>query len=401
MTTSGYAMRPELQDIVDEAARLLGAPTTLEDREFHLIAFGTQRADVDPVRQASILQRRSSQQVRDWFEQFGIATSPVPVRTPADPASGIVSRLCLPARWRGVTYGYLWVLDETRALSDPAVVAAADLAEHAGAFLAQQSRQREQDAFALNDLLSGDADSVRDASTRLADSGLLRRGEPVVAVVAGVWTSSAPSAPLSLNLWQLPRAILASAATTSTTLLVPLASTGDLTPALDAAERTLALYRQRLPAELADSLVAGIGGARADATLARGSWQEAGLAARVAGAVESLRPVAWWDRLGVYRLLAADAQVDLAALVIDEPIRRLLDSPDTDLRDTLARYLELAGNAAQTAAALMIHRQTLYYRLAKAEHLTGLDLRSGHDRLRLHLGLTLAPLLAAPAPSSG
>jgi len=51
------------------------------------------------------------------------------------------------------------------------------------------------------------------------------------------------------------------------------------------------------------------------------------------------------------------------------------------------------GNVAQTAAALHIHRQTLYARLAKAEQLTGLSLASGHDRLRLHLGLIIAPLL--------
>ena len=47
----------------------------------------------------------------------------------------------------------------------------------------------------------------------------------------------------------------------------------------------------------------------------------------------------------------------------------------------------------ETAAALHIHRQTLYYRLNKAENLTGLSLSNGHDRTRLHLGLMLAPLL--------
>ena len=48
-----------------------------------------------------------------------------------------------------------------------------------------------------------------------------------------------------------------------------------------------------------------------------------------------------------------------------------------------------------TATALHIHRQTLYARLAKAEQQTGLSLSNGHDRLRLHLGLILGPLLEA------
>ena len=56
-------------------------------------------------------------------------------------------------------------------------------------------------------------------------------------------------------------------------------------------------------------------------------------------------------------------------------------------------YLERAGNAQATAAALHIHRQTLYYRLGKAEAVTGLRFSDGHARLRLHLALMLFPLL--------
>jgi DNA-binding PucR family transcriptional regulator len=48
----------------------------------------------------------------------------------------------------------------------------------------------------------------------------------------------------------------------------------------------------------------------------------------------------------------------------------------------------------QTAAALNVHRQTVYYRVQRIEQVTGLDLARGDDRLVLHLGLTLAPVLA-------
>ena len=41
----------------------------------------------------------------------------------------------------------------------------------------------------------------------------------------------------------------------------------------------------------------------------------------------------------------------------------------------------------KTAAELGIHRQTLYYRLGKAERLTHRDLSDGDDRLAVHLGL--------------
>src|SRR6478672_5254030 len=79
-----WRVRPELQEIADEASRILDADVTVEDREFNLVAFGTQGEDVDAVRLESILRRHSTHQVREWFEQFGIASSPRPIRTPAD-----------------------------------------------------------------------------------------------------------------------------------------------------------------------------------------------------------------------------------------------------------------------------------------------------------------------------
>ena len=108
-----------------------------------------------------------------------------------------------------------------------------------------------------------------------------------------------------------------------------------------------------------------------------------------------MRPVARWRDLGLYRLLAAMPAADLSGLLLDPPVRRLLDAPDPDLLRTVRTYLERAGNVQETAAELHVHRQTLYYRLAKAEALTGLSFGNGHDRVRMHLGLMLGPLLGA------
>jgi DNA-binding PucR family transcriptional regulator len=56
-------------------------------------------------------------------------------------------------------------------------------------------------------------------------------------------------------------------------------------------------------------------------------------------------------------------------------------------------YLDHAGNAARTAAALSVHHQTLYYRLEKVEQFCGVDLDDGEARLQLHLGLVLAEVV--------
>lgn len=385
-------MRPELQEIADEASRILLGDVTIEDREFNLVAFGTQGPDVDEVRQSSILQRTSTPEIRTWFESFGIATSVQPVRTPADPDRGVRSRLCLPARWRGVTYGYIWSLDERTSLEDDSVARAMQLAEHAGAYLAQLSRQHEDNASAVVDVLSADMVAVGLAAIRIADRGSIARNVPVVAVVVGAWGAPLPHTVVP-NLLALPRHALADTGPNSTTLLLPARDSAGHDAAGDAAALVLDQYARELPPGWEGRLVAGIGDPRPDIALARASWLEARLAARVAVTQAATGPIVRWADLGIYRLLAAAPDAELTNVLLDEPVRRLLDEPDRTLADTVVAYLDRAGNVARTAADLHIHRQTLYGRLAKVERLTSLDLRQGRDRLRLHVGLLLAPLL--------
>lgn len=385
-------MRPELQDIVDEASTVLEADTTLEDTDFNLVAYANQRFDVDAVRQSSILHRGSTRPVREWFEQFGINRSPVPLRTPADPDQGLRTRLCFPARWRGVTYGYLWALDEETALDAPAVDLVAALAEHAAAYLAQLSRQSQDDAFVVADLLSTDADKVAQAVLRVSDRGLVGRGQPVTAVFVEVRPAGGP-VELVPNLWSLRRSVLVDHGPDNATLVVPLRSTGDDATARQVAAQALRLYTADLPPGWAGSLVAGVGDPRTDLGDLRASWLEARLSARVAATVESFGPIARWVDLGLYRLLAGVPARELAPLVLDPAVSALLGSPDVELRHTVRAYLDRAASVRETAAALHIHRQTLYYRLGKVEALTGLSLADGHHRLRLHLALMFAPLL--------
>jgi DNA-binding PucR family transcriptional regulator len=134
--------------------------------------------------------------------------------------------------------------------------------------------------------------------------------------------------------------------------------------------------------------VIGVSGARERAADARAALAEAQAAAELAPRLGLA--VARWDALGAYQVLAP-----LAGAPVPAPLRRLLDHPDADpLVATLETYLDRAGDAQATAAALFIHRTTLYHRLRRIGEITGLDLRSGDDRLLLHVGLRLRRLAA-------
>ncbi|MBA0051746.1 PucR family transcriptional regulator [Streptomyces sp. AJS327] len=160
-------MREDYQSLIDEVCALLASPATLEGRDFALIAFGahgggdgrSEPSDLalDPVRTRSILQRRSTSAVRAWFERFGITRATGPVRIPPDPAAGVVhGRICLPARHRGVVYGYVWLLDDgTLELTGPRVTAAMATAERIGALLASEAHAGARVSELLRVVLQG------------------------------------------------------------------------------------------------------------------------------------------------------------------------------------------------------------------------------------------------------
>lgn len=391
-------MRPELQDIVDELSRLLDHPVTLEDRGFALVAFHSHGEQVDEVRQRSIMARKSSAEVRAWFENFGIATATEPVRTPSAPELGVLARLCFPARWRDVTHGYLWAITEDREIDEALWPAAMDLASRAGALMAQQARTRDDLGFLLQDVLSTDPDTAERAADELDARRIIRRGVPVAALELQL-VRAPTTGVIPVNLWTLPRSVLAWTGEDHTTLAVPLPG-NDLDPARELARQARALYLERLPAGSEAELVVGIGAPCPDVAELRTSWQQARLAARVLTGVPDLRPVAAWPELGVYRLLGCGPASVLAEATVDESVRRLLAHGDDDIRETALTYLRTGGSVQRTGAALNIHRQTVYYRLQRIEKITGLDLSRGEDLLLLHLGLTMAPALGLqPAPS--
>jgi hypothetical protein len=348
-----------MQDIADEIARILDASVTLEDRSFNLLAYGAQSGDIDTVRQESILRRRATDEVRAHFEAYGIATAEGPVRIPGLP--GMLGRVCVPLRHGGVNYGYLWLLD-SGALTDERLASVTPLVDRAAALLAHEARGRHA---RLRDFFSADS------ATRAA-AGVEAEG-PVVAIA--VRTSPGRAAAL----WTLPRGVLAEPAPDEAllTVLAPASQAGEV------ARRLQEMY----------GTAAGAGGVRDDAEEAWESWREAVVALRVAEHVERHAPVATWADLGVYRLLARLAHRELAELAAESAA---LTAAGGGLAATVEEYLDRSGHAGETAERLGVHRQTLYYRLRKAERLTGLDLADGEDRLLLHLSLKAAAITGPP-----
>jgi sugar diacid utilization regulator len=145
-------------------------------------------------------------------------------------------------------------------------------------------------------------------------------------------------------------------------------------------------------------VVVGVGTRAPRLADARASYRNAVLATRVGEVVPMFRPVARFDELGVYAMLAGLPLQDLEHLV--HPGIARLKTIDPDLPVTLELFLDRAGDTRAVADVLDLHRSTVYYRLKRIEEVTGADLANGEDRLALHLSLKIAKLTAREEASS-
>ncbi|KUJ64589.1 PucR family transcriptional regulator [Streptomyces albus subsp. albus] len=422
-------MRGDYQQLVDEISATLGAPATLEDRDFVLIAFGAHDSEgdigelpLDPVRTRSILQRRSTAAVRAWFEGFGIARAQAPLRIPPDPAAGVfMGRICLPTLHRGVVRGYVWLLDDGHLSDlelggpdtppDPRLAQAMETAARIGALLASEERADAELGELLRELLTGPPGSRGAARARLREALRGVAEGPLAVVAVTPWhtadgsgdPSPAPHVPGVAAVCTVPprgsgeeAGARSASGPADLAALVRLRTTTALDPARIAGEQLLRSPRATGVAGGGPGAAghgsetgsaAGISDPRRGLDELPAAWREARGAARAARAEPRLGPVAAWSEVGPYRLLTG-----LPGTGTDPAVRPLLERSHTELARTAEVFLDCAGQAGRAAQQLGIHRQTLYYRLSRVEQLTGLDLDSGEDRLLLHIGLKSARL---------
>ncbi|WP_413752659.1 helix-turn-helix domain-containing protein [Streptomyces sp. R-74717] len=380
-------MKGDYQELVDEISGLLGAPATLENRDFGLVAFGAHDSDddtaMDPVRTRSILTRRSTPAVRAWFEGFGIARATGPVRIPAAPEAGVFrGRICLPVRHRGVVLGYVWLLDADPGPTDEQLKAAMEVAARIGGLLSDEARAGTDLSREFGAVLTAGRGWQRDMAVAALHEALGRDAEGLHTVVCVTpWTDDPPSVRTVSSASALASVPAPGAAgVPSLAALIRLRSSDVLDPALTAADR--------LRSSAGGYATAGVAVPRRGLADLAEAWHEASAAARAAAAESRFGPVAEWSAIGPYRLLTA-LPAEAAA---DPAVRALLTPPHKDLARTAEVFLDCAGQASRTATALGIHRQTLYYRLSRVQQLTGLDLNDGEDRLLLHMTLKGARL---------
>jgi GAF domain-containing protein len=411
----------ELQALVEDLARCIGAPAVLEDHEQRMVAYSAQDGPIDEVRRDSILMRETRPEVKHWFRQFGIVHASSPVRIPSHPELGILGRLCVPVRFRGRLLGFLFLIDDVRRLDGPDIELVERVSRHAGLLLYEDELDRRLSASVFSQLLTPDPEMRQAAAQQLVEQGLAAAEAPHAVVVVRLANLSAPGpeevmgeAMLELLRRRIQPGLLQMARPDHGVLLVPVASADDDRQAVvTAREAAAALVRGATGAAGAAGaagarskpqggdvrVITGIGDPRPQLADAHRSYREALLAAKAAAAVPAVGDLIRWRDLGAFRVLVqVPLGDDVRSSGVDPRLLRLIGCDD-NLARIVETYLDLGCDVKRTAEQLRLHRATLYYQLAKAVRLTGADLHDGNDRLALHLGFKLARLNGSYPPA--
>jgi sugar diacid utilization regulator len=132
----------------------------------------------------------------------------------------------------------------------------------------------------------------------------------------------------------------------------------------------------------------GVGGRRDSIDEFPHSYREAQLAVQIQKAAGGRDHLTRFDDLGVYQVLATAQNSAAMERFVQDWLGQLIDYDAThgvQLVLTLSEYLECGGHYDATARLLLVHRNTLKYRLRRIREVTGYDL--GHPDTQFNLML--------------
>ncbi|MBE2184924.1 MAG: helix-turn-helix domain-containing protein [Anaerolineae bacterium] len=140
----------------------------------------------------------------------------------------------------------------------------------------------------------------------------------------------------------------------------------------------------------------GIGQSVREVAAWRGSYRDATQALDLARRLQTDTPLYIGD-LGVYQLILSLSDREKLVAFYEKTLGPLLDydmRQHADLIKTLEAFFVCHGNLSQTAEMLIVHRNTLLYRMNRINEIAQMDLERPEIRLALHLALTIRRLLA-------
>ncbi|MCE2490797.1 MAG: helix-turn-helix domain-containing protein [Anaerolineae bacterium] len=143
-------------------------------------------------------------------------------------------------------------------------------------------------------------------------------------------------------------------------------------------------------------IAAGLGQMVREVSSWRNSYRDARQALELAQRLQTDIPLYIGD-LGVFQLILSLSDRDRLVEFCDRnlgPLRDYDHRQHADLVKTLEAFFHCNRNLSQTAETLIVHRNTLLYRMNRIQEIAGIDMKRPETRLALHFALTIRRLLS-------
>lgn len=392
-----------MQELVAAMARLTNKAVVVQDKRLQILYSSLQPQFVGVWDDVEIFLRKLDNVPVEFQDRHRVVEVDNPVLMQALPTPGI-ARLVSPIIAKDVGRGYLSIIGHDTDLDDIDLLvtehgAAACALEMAKAKAISDTEKRLRGTF-LDRLLIGD----------VSQQEAIRQGErfehdmlqPHIAIVL-TWQGDQKAQP---SLRRLETIVNAAVSNQRVRALVwqrerenevVVFLTVEVDDSVGVAMKLAKAFGTEIQRQTPQAQVAiGIGQLARDISSWRGSYRDAVQALDLATRLHTDAPLYIGD-LGVYQLILSLNDRDKLAAFCERTLGTLLDydvKQHADLIKTLEAFFACHGNLSQTAEMLIVHRNTLLYRMNRINEIAQIDLNRPETRLALHLALTIRRLLA-------
>lgn len=389
-----------MAELISEMARLTNKAVVIQDKRLQIVYSSVQPQFVAYWEEVEIFLRKVDNLPVEMQDRQRVAEIENPVLMQSLPTPGM-ARLVSPIITKDIGRGYLSIIGRDNDLDDiDSLVAehgaAACALEMAKAKAISDTEKRLRGTF-LDRLLIGDVsqqEAIRQGER--FEHNMLQTHVAVVLAWQGDKTPSLRRLETIINsvvsaqhaaalVWQRER---------ENEVLVFHAA-DDKDP-VSASMRLAKLFTSEIQRQYPGAKVGiGIGQAAHDISVWRSSYRDAVQALDLAMRLQTDTPLYIGD-LGVYQLILSLSDREKLLAFCERTLGPLLDydmRQHADLIKTLEAFFTCHGNLSQTAEMLIVHRNTLLYRMNRINEIAQIDLNRPEIRLALHLALTVRRLL--------
>jgi PucR family transcriptional regulator, purine catabolism regulatory protein len=391
-----------MAELVTAMARLTNKAVVIQDKRLRVIESSVQPQFIGNWDDTEIFIRSASNLPVEMQDRLRVVEIDNPVVLQSLPSPGM-ARLISPIITKNIGRGYLSIIGRDTDLDDVDLLvaehgAAACALEMAKAKAISDTEKRLRGTF-LDRLLNGDVNQQEAArqgerfdhdmtaihqaivlSWRATDrTPSNRRLETIV-------NSVVANQHISALVWQRERENE-----------VVVFHTADTEDPIDSTLKLAKLIAQEIQRQYPGGKVAiGVGQPARDVTAWRNSHRDAVQALELAERLQTDSPLYIGD-LGVYQLILSLSDREKLLAFCQKTLGRLEEydhGQNAELIKTLEAFFACHGNLSQTADVLIVHRNTLLYRMNRINEIAMIDLDRPEIRLALQLALTIRRLLA-------